>query len=208
MKLIIIEGLDNTGKTTVIKGLSNYYRTHKYRVTTLHCEGPDKSIPQNELDAYMDGQYTMLAKSLISDNEYDECDVTILDRCWYSECVYGPIYRNRNINNAHRFVNKIEKELIKNIGITNIILVVLNVDNTEFCIKHEDGLSLSENDIEKINTEQDLFKRVFETSLLKYKIDITVNSGMSFKPKQSILDQILDVINDSDAYANSEEYRM
>lgn len=44
MKLIIVEGLDNTGKSNVINELKTYYSIE--RVHSIHCEKPEKDTPE------------------------------------------------------------------------------------------------------------------------------------------------------------------
>lgn len=75
--VIIIEGPDGSGKSTLAKQLS--------RQTGYPIEHRSKPETPEE-KARMMGEYIQLAKS--SRN-------IILDRCWYSEMVYGPVMRDQ-----------------------------------------------------------------------------------------------------------------
>lgn len=75
--IIIIEGPDGSGKSTLAKNLS---RTTGLPI--VHMDKPDK---------YEDGD-SMYTKY----RSYLEQDV-ILDRCWISEAIYGPIMRGKSL---------------------------------------------------------------------------------------------------------------
>ena len=76
--IIIIEGPDGSGKTTLAEKFS--------KQTGYPIE--HRSKPKNEEEkALMMGEYLHIAKS--SRN-------IILDRCWYSEMVYGKVMRDKS----------------------------------------------------------------------------------------------------------------
>jgi len=188
MKLIIIEGLDNTGKTTTISTLQNDFEAEGKSVYIHHCTKPEPDTIDNMIKAQKD-EYCQLVKDLINLNKNNTYDYVIIDRCWYSEYVYGQIYRSRDeldlLADIYMFENSLNFYL-KN----NIYLLLLNVDNVEFSVKHEDGLSIAQADKDKISREQKLFVNIFNESLIKHKLNYIVNNGLDFKNKQLIIQDI------------------
>ena len=62
----------------------------------------------------------------------------------------------------------------------NCFLIFLNVDNIDFIMQNEDGLSLAKNDPEKIKAEQKLFIEAFNLSAF-HKKQIIVNNDKKFR---------------------------
>lgn len=191
MKVIIVEGLDNTGKSTDIKFLHDYQLNNGLRCTTIHCNKPPEDVI--DLDSYMHNEYMQLVDMIILYSNENIYDTVIIDRCWYSEYVYGHIYRARTFDKLGKTVIEAENRLLETIGYDNVTLLLLNVDNPVFSVKHEDGLSLSDADITKIEEEQKLFSDVFGLSKLK-KHEVIVNNDLEFKEKDVIFNEILSVI--------------
>ena len=76
--IIIIEGADGSGKTTLAEQLS---KQTKYPI--IH-----KSNPKTEMEKLSQmGEYLQMVRS--SKN-------FIFDRCWYSEMAYGPVFRDKS----------------------------------------------------------------------------------------------------------------
>lgn len=76
--IIIIEGCDGAGKTTLIESLTTQYPFAK----TFHFGAPVAG----------EDQFLRYAKPIL---EADPLDVIIYDRSWYSEFVYGPVMRGK-----------------------------------------------------------------------------------------------------------------
>lgn len=200
MNIVIIEGLDNTGKTTVIEELISHYVKTGMKVRTFHCTKPGSDITPEQIERHMDSEYLNLIDDLIKNsNDYD---MAIIDRCWYSECVYGPLYRNRSTESALAFQRRAELLLCKEFGIDKITFILLDVDDLRFCIKHEDGLSLSNKDELKIGLEQQAFRNSFEKSILTHKESIIVNDGFNFKSKDTIFNKVINNIKQNDSKFN------
>lgn len=79
--IIIVEGPDGAGKTTVIEKLLKSHPGSSYR----HF-----SYPETDEEAF--NYYQTYAQAI---KETDPTRVTLFDRSWYSDLIYGPIFRNR-----------------------------------------------------------------------------------------------------------------
>ena len=88
MILLIIEGLDNTGKSTTIQNIKKFYENKKLTVNVIHCDKP-ADAPHDIQAKLQNQEYINLAQKLVNMHKNNECDIAIIDRCWYSEYVYG-----------------------------------------------------------------------------------------------------------------------
>ena len=70
-KLIIVEGMDNTGKTTLInrleKTLVNSTETPS-KVKIIHLTKPPKDIPKDEIESYMNTYYDTITSQLLDNH--------------------------------------------------------------------------------------------------------------------------------------------
>ena len=174
-KLIIVEGMDNTGKTTLINRLESVLsKTNNSIVKTIHLTKPPKDVPEDEIDSYMNTYYDTIISQLLDQHFYTLYDYIILDRGYISEYVYGPLYRNRN--ELDITVNNLiyEKKLIK-LYEDNIYLILLNSDTNTFLINNEDNQSLSKINEKLLNKEREKFIEGFNNSLICNKSIYTVD---------------------------------
>lgn len=79
--IIIVEGPDGAGKSTLIKSM---LKSHPGS-TCKHF-----GSPKTDEEAF--GYWKVYAQAI---EDTDPTTVTIFDRSWYSDVVYGPIFRNR-----------------------------------------------------------------------------------------------------------------
>lgn len=186
MKVIIIEGTDNTGKDTLIKSIKESFDGLK--IKEIHCSTPkhkhnlDAAIEQN---AY----YLELVDNII-ENKYD-VDVVIFNRSWYGEYIYGPLYRGRKRKDVKELILRLEEKLS---GIDVSYIQLLSSD-IKFLVKNDDGLSLANNDMNLMFFERKYFKQIFNASKIKKKKLIIVDDGNgNFKKKKWILDNALKTI--------------
>ena len=177
-KLIIIEGMDNTGKSTLISRLENVLTNSEHAVVkTIHLTKPPKDIPEEEIETYMNEYYDDIISQLTNSHFYTLYDYIILDRGYLSEYVYGPLYRNRNELNITEKNLIYEKELIKHYK-DNIILILLNSTSNKFLINNDDDNSLSKIDENLLNKERTRFFDAYDFSLINnkkiYNVDRTI----------------------------------
>lgn len=162
-QLIIIEGMDNTGKTTLIEQYKRIIAgiTPDIKVEVIHMEKPPKNLIEeytediplnvyqkkvldyNKVNEFQHNAYIGLPDKLkeIKSN-LNAPKIIILDRAWLSEYVYGQLYRNRNKKDIIIDNIIIEKKIMDIFGPNNVHLVYLYPENLNFIKHHEDGKSL------------------------------------------------------------------
>ncbi len=187
MKLIIIEGTDNTGKDTLISKI-----LEKYPIATIiHCGKPySKKYSSIEQDTLFN-----IYCNLIINNEFKYSNVIIMNRSHIGEYVYGTLYRNRSKNEVFNMINNINMAL-NNKKDLSIYYIQLLCDSTNLLKNNEDGKSLSNGKVDKIMKESELFKEIFEKTNIKNKKLIFVNDGDKFRSREDIFNEAISFIND------------
>jgi hypothetical protein len=107
--IIILEGADGTGKTTLAKAICKELEAHYIHATW-----------SRELDCRM-LEYQMNILSEAFENYHKTGKPTIIDRLWLSESVYGEIYRSGSKFPYH---GRIIEQFINSIGGFTIICLV------------------------------------------------------------------------------------
>lgn len=190
-KVVIVEGLDNTGKTTLINGISDFYSKKGFNVGVIHMHKPEISGDEtiSEIALMQDKMFMQTATAVC----YIDYDIVIFDRAWYGEYVYGQLYRGRRDEDGIKATITTCEKIISLDG-NDGRLITLYADNTDFLIANEDGKSLSGGDPEKMTKEMALFKEAFDHSSLDKKM-IKVNVSNKFREKQSILSEAISFID-------------
>lgn len=191
MKVVIIEGTDNSGKNTLISGLLDHYKT----ATVIHC---DKPVYTNNSvnDLYQDMSFFQITMDII--NKKYNTDIVILNRSWIGEYIYGCLYRYRMDEDVANMISKIEKALVEScIDVKYIQLM----SNYECYINNDDGKSISY-DKNIVDEEIKRFEDIYRASMLDKKM-IYVNEGEmlgttgEFRDKKEILSEALAFINNT-----------
>ena len=193
--LIIVEGMDNTGKDTLINGLKEYY--NKLNIKETHFYGP--STKDNNNIAYIE-QIHQFINNLYNITKKD-FDMMIWNRSHIGEYVYGQIYRNINDKDIEKLVNLID-ECLNKLDL-NVVYVQLICNSNTLMIDNEDGKSLSNNVsnykqyLKTLKRERNLFKDAFDIVSNKFsKVLINVNKGESFIDKNEILNKVIEKIDE------------
>lgn len=157
--IYVVEGLDRCGKSSFIDVLRSHIKNPK--ILVIHSGKPPKDVDPKEWSIeYYD---FLISKSLeMSFFGYD----IILDRAWFGETVYGPIYRNTNIR-----LDRLEHEIF---DYKDNFRLFMFIDSPENLLNREDGLSFSININDKQN-EIDSFVKSFNDTKLSNKILIDWN---------------------------------
>lgn len=164
--ILVVEGLDNTGKTTLIKDIRSKVLTSP-KTISIHCSSPPKSSG----DSWSMRHYTNIL-STAYDLHIKGWDV-ILDRSHIGECVYGPLYRN--VKDCS-YIFDLEEEFLKD---QNSLLILLT-DDTDSLISRDDGFSPTINK-DELNNITNLFIDTFNKSYIKNKLhyDISRDGGFT-----------------------------
>jgi len=191
MKVIIFDGLDNTGKSTQIKLLSDYMTYLGKKVCVKHFSMPPADMSNADKAEYQNNAYKEYAKELMTYNKENVYDYVFIDRCWYSEYVYGQLYRERDELDLLMNMYCIEESLIVDLGINNIFLFMFSANKADFLVKNEDGYSISKGNINKIKKEMKIFNNIISLSKLYHIYNVCIDNGKgSFHDKECIAENI------------------
>ena len=204
MKVIIVEGMDNTGKSTMIDRLIKYFgRTDgidaEKQIYVKHLVKPDGET-DIERATNIDITNFNLATFLINAHKENKYKYIILDRAWYSEYVYGQLYRNRPEHEVRKRIQVIEEYLnnyfFKHTDKVSFHLLIFLATEPNFYIKHEDGQSLSIGDEQRdlIVKEMSLFTNIAYMAKVENKGIILVNKGSEFLAEDTIFKKIKNII--------------
>ena len=204
MKVIIVEGMDNTGKSTMIDRLIKYLNRKDgidadKQIYVKHLVKPDG---ENAIERATNIDITNfnLATFLINAHKENKYKYIILDRAWYSEYVYGQLYRNRQEHEIRKRVQNIEEYLnnyfFKHIDTVSFHLLIFLATDPNFYIKHEDGQSLSIGNEQRdlIIKEMSLFTNIAYMANVENKGIILVNNGSEFLTEDTIFKKIKNII--------------
>ena len=217
MKLIILEGGDRLGKSTLIEGICKHLNYDN--VTIRHVGKPPKGLSPKEVLWYQFKAFDKEAQifhKLNSINDslhtmyYDE--TVIWNRSHLGEYVYSQMFRGgdpQELKNKLLFFEEHNFRFFSG----QIYLITLTAE-PEFFHSKEDGHSFSQK-LEDKTKELELFKEAHDFSIIKNKLLIKVdhiielpigteilNKGYStwpikvnqFRPKQEILNEVLNFI--------------
>jgi thymidylate kinase len=195
MKTIIIEGTDRTGKSSLIKGICDYYEYDN--VIVRHCGKPPKHIPKDAVYQWQMSCFikegNLAAQVLLSEfNEHKYYENKIIyNRYYLGEYVYGIMFRDYKKEFISHRLNEFEKQFIDQ---QDTYLITMAGDPV-FLLSQEDGNSFSQN-IDQKTQEIELFKEIHEKSIIENKLFLKVDNGIGeYLPKQQLLDTTLNFIN-------------
>lgn len=188
--IIIVEGMDNSGKDFIIdiinKLIREYNDEHKdwyNSILNIHCTKPvyDSKISNEEYKQIYIKENNCLMNYVLHSVQHNSC--VILNRSYFSDYVYGPLYRNissiteRHIQesifdymvkqilnnpllnpdpNYHYISKEPEYKTITKCLYNNILYIQLHTP-IEFLLANDDGKSQSKNNKDLIVQEAELY---------------------------------------------------
>lgn len=179
-KLIIVDGMDNTGKSTLIARLTKVLESLGNTTITIHSQKPPNDIAPEDTSAYQHKYYLDLINMLATLKSERKYDYIILDRGWISEYVYGPLYRNRGKQEIVEDNIVLDKKVLSLFNIPSDVYLIMLLGSTKFLLSREDGKSLSDNDENLIELERTEFEKGYDYSLIDKKIYYEVDSDNEY----------------------------
>lgn len=164
--ILIIEGMDNTGKDTLIEKIQSNFSHIKRPHLVLKFSAIKNLSFQRHKEAYM----KLYEKTF---NLFKTEQDVILNRFCLGEEVYSPIYRNYFPDGL---IEKIKQSKIDYPDIFNKICMIVLIDEPDNLLKREDGLSLSNKDIELMQKEKELFINAYEKSEISNKYILNISN--------------------------------
>ena len=130
--LIIVEGIDRSGKGTLIDNLRKLILSPWQ--TVIHSSKPPLQIHNSKKWDYKEWAYEYNSSLMINvNNMLFHDDIVILDRSFIGEFVYGPMYRNVYYDSEHveQYTNYFLSELDDDIKISIVFCEVNDWDKYE-----------------------------------------------------------------------------
>ena len=137
----------------------------------------------------MSGIFFHHANIIIKDYQLDNTDVVVFNRYYFGEWVYGQLYRHENPDEIKAMIQSVEHYLLAAIDHNDIYYLQLLSSSASLLKNNDDGESLSNADIHKIDREISLFEEVYGFSVLKKKM-VYVNDGDRYRNQQDILNEV------------------
>lgn len=185
-KLLIFDGMDNTGKSTTIKQFTELLDAVGYTYLIIKADNPikpgtDINGPRKKTIETLTTAYYDRFVNKILENAF-RYSIIILDRSWISEYVYGQIYRDRSEMNCIKQIYQIEDKIRK--VFHDQTYLILNITTNSNALKYwEDGKSLSKNSENMFINEYNMFSTIHSYTTIEHKLiyDPFQSSSKDFK---------------------------
>lgn len=186
-KVIIIEGVDNCGKDTLIKKLHEYFNGS----VELHAGIPDTGI------SLFDFYYNGLIHSTLDHYYHTDVDAIIHNRSMYGEFVYGPKYRGKTPSEVADMIYRLETGQLRTFILSNELhFILLTSSDVSLLVNNDDGKSIS-NKEDDIRDEINSFDTIFNLSNIENKLRVYVNNGNNFRSKDDIYSDVIKFISNT-----------
>jgi thymidylate kinase len=209
-KLIIICGSDRLGKTSLIKGLCEYYDYKN--IIIRHCDKPPKNLSAKDTLNFQFKCFKQEFKLITYVNSLDDkfCyhnNIIIYDRFHLGEYVYSQMFRGGDAKELKKRLIKFEEGFISH----EVYLITLTADPEFFNSRESDGHELSKT-LDQKSKELELFKEAHNFSIVPNKLLLKVDKEVSaykqhredleflentniFRTKEDILNEVLTFTN-------------
>lgn len=213
MKVLLLEGLDNVGKSTLAGELMARYKD-KYNIVFMHSRSPENSGDVDPL-TYQTAEFltktdiaaciatreqAMIPISLMPVHTLSET-LCIFDRSWLDEYVYGQIYRKEKPEDIINMIKMCFRHLTYENLANNVDIAAVFLDATpEFSIAKDDGRSFTSDIAEydkklaQVTREKNLFLSILNIcDMMNLCKTVTVN--VQDKDNYRSLDDIIKDLN-------------
>lgn len=192
--IIIIEGMDRCGKSTLIANLRKHYFTNP-KLIVHHASSPPRGLEDS--NAWEVEHYSELADTFHHLSSKEGYDI-ICDRFHLGAIVYGMKYRGLDPYTIY----KLDSDKVAS-GLEKEIAMVLLTDDVESVMSRDDGDSLEASADEFKSTSEE-FIRVFGYSTIKNKLHMNITDNGGF---ENTLPTVIEFLNNvKDEYANSKRH--
>lgn len=185
--ILIFEGMDRCGKDTQIRNVTKHLieKNSNKSVHVMHYSSlPITFEPSDPLSYGRIAAIQYLDMFRIMDLVSNNTDIhLILNRAHLGEMVYGFIYRHYDASWIFSDIELHFKELLKKIK-----LIVLVDSSLKSVTERDDGLSLSNKDLDKAQIEVDRFILAYNKSHIKNKLLIDIKSNDMEETQKEILE--------------------
>lgn len=196
MKLIIIEGGDNLGKSLLIEGICKHFNYDN--IIIRHFGKPPKGLtPKEVLDFQFKcfeveaTRYKKFREDRFNKYQYFE-DILIWNRSHLGEYVYSQMFREgdpKELKNKLLAYEGLHFAAHQDVPVHLITLTA----SPKFFLSKEDGQSFSKN-LNQKTQELKLFKEAHEFSLIRDKLLVKVDKNEEFRTKEAIIKQVINFI--------------
>ena len=162
--ILIVEGLDRCGKSTLIKQLRKSVLT-KPETISLHCSSPPNGFDINwSMNHY---RYILHTAAKLSEDGWD----VIMDRSHLGEDVFGPLFRDTSGD----FIYDLEATILCD----SEVKLIMIIDSPESIIKRDDGDSHTVT-MDGIKNVSDRFLKVFQKTHINDKMVYHISNDGGF----------------------------
>ena len=177
--LLIVEGLDRCGKSTLVEHLRKRYFTSPH-ILVHHSSSPPKVEDPNEWELKHYSSLFQTARDLVKFGNYD----VIFDRFHLGAAVYGEKYRGANPADVYELDNRYLRDY------SNAALILLT-DKPEAIAARDDGDSL-EKSLKDYYDTMSAFVEAFVVSSCPNKLHINITDNGGFVNTIPTVEQFLD----------------
>lgn len=187
--ILIIEGMDRCGKTTLISNLRKHYFTNP-KLIVHHASSPPKGV--EDQNAWEINHYKETADTFHHLSAKEGYDI-ICDRFHIGAMVYGPRYRGLDPLKMY----EVDINSVANGHERNVALVLLT-DEVESVVSRDDGLSLETSPEEYEKTKKE-FLWAFDYSTIENKLHINITHNGGFQNTYPTVTQFLNNVRSTHA---------
>ena len=181
--IIIVEGLDRCGKSTIIEHIRKNV-IKKSQIVTMHSSSPPKGVTDPMSWAYSHYVNLLTHSQVMAKGG----TVVLHDRSYIGEYVYGPMYRKTD---SSWIFNDTERASLESLFDLDKMYLILCTDTIENRLLRDDGLSQTI-DEEKMSCEYKNFIEAFAFSGIKNKMHL---HSRSIEEMKSMTNEFLENIN-------------